>query len=164
MADETQTTPDLKAQVEYLRGLAKIVADEGLSEIEVEADGLKLSLKTGTPVVYAAPAPVAGMALPPQYAPAPSSGAPARAKAAKKEESFTPVVSPMVGVFYRAPSPSDPNFVEVGDRVERGQIIGLVEAMKSFNEIVAESGGTVALIPAETGQLVETGQPLVLLK
>ena len=70
----------------------------------------------------------------------------------------------MVGVFYRAPSPADPNFIAVGDRVERGQVIGLVEAMKSFNEIVAESGGIVSSIPAETGQLVETGQTLVLLK
>lgn len=183
MADETQpqdneqqqndqpaAIPDLSAQVEYLRGLAKVVADEGLTELEVESQGLKWTLKTPAPPTYsqpyAAPAGGEGFAAPVYTAPQPIAGAaPAAAgKAAKSEEALTPVVSPMVGVFYRAPSPSDPNFVEVGDRVERGQTIGLVEAMKVFNEIVAESGGTVAKIPAETGQLVETGQPLVLLK
>lgn len=175
MADETQPhdneqdapTPDLNAQVEYLRGLAKVVAEEGLTELEVESGGLKWTLKTAAPPTYAptyaAPVVGEGMAAPLYAAPPASVGAAAK-PAAKAEEAFTPVVSPMVGVFYRAPSPSDPNFVEIGDRVERGQTIGLVEAMKVFNEIVAESAGTVAKIPVETGQLVETGQPLVLLK
>ncbi|RYG56209.1 acetyl-CoA carboxylase biotin carboxyl carrier protein [bacterium] len=165
MAEDTQETPDLSAQVEYLRGLAKVVTEEGLSEIEIEADGFKLALKTATPLTVAVPqgAPVQGYAAPPLLA-APG-GAPApKAKAAGSAEALTPIVSPMVGVFYSAPSPADPNFIAVGDRVERGQVIGLVEAMKSFNEIVAESAGVVASIPAETGQLVETGQTLVLLK
>lgn len=171
MADETQpqandtpeATPDLTAQVEYLRGLAKVVADEGLTELEVESDGLKLTLKTPAPPTYAPAASGEGFAAPLYAAPL-TAAAPGAAPAAKKEEALTPIVSPMVGVFYRAPSPSDPNFIEVGDRVERGQTIGLVEAMKSFNEIVAESAGTVAKIPAETGQIVETGETLVLLK
>ena len=175
MADETQpqaqdtpeATPDLSAQVEYLRGLAQVVAEEGLSELEIESNGVKLTLKTPAPPTYAptyaAPAPGEGIPAPLFAAPQ-ALAAPGAKPAAKAEEKLTPIVSPMVGVFYRAPSPSDPNFVEVGDRVERGQTIGLVEAMKSFNEIVAESAGVVAKIPAETGQIVETGQPLVLLK
>jgi acetyl-CoA carboxylase biotin carboxyl carrier protein len=164
--DQNQVAPDLNAQVEYLRGLAKVVADEGLSELEVEADGVKWTLKTPALPTYAPTyaAPVSGEGYaPPLYA-APQAAPSAATPAAKSEEALTPIVSPMVGVFYRAPSPSDPNFVEVGDRVERGQTIGLVEAMKSFNEIVAESAGTVAKIPAETGQIVETGQTLILLK
>jgi acetyl-CoA carboxylase biotin carboxyl carrier protein len=164
MAEDTQETPDLSAQVEYLRGLAQVVNEAGLSEIEIEADGFKLSLKTATPVVYAAPqgVPAAPVALPMAAPGAPAASA--KKKKAASDESLTPVVSPMVGVFYRAPSPADPNFIAVGDRVERGQVIGLVEAMKSFNEIVAESGGIVASIPVENAQLVETGQTLVLLK
>lgn len=166
MAEETQETPDLNAQVEYLRGLAKVVNEAGLSEIEIEADGFKLSLKTPTPVVYAAPEGAPVTSAPMTFAPAGAApkATPSKAKAASKEEALTPIVSPMVGVFYRAPSPADPNFIAVGDRVERGQVIGLVEAMKSFNEIVAESGGIVAAIPVESAQLVETGQTLVLLK
>ncbi|HEX8463235.1 MAG TPA: acetyl-CoA carboxylase biotin carboxyl carrier protein [Abditibacterium sp.] len=166
MADETQEspqndgeTPDLTQQVEYLRALAQIVADEGLSQLEVESDGVKMTLKTATPQVFAAP--IEGVPAPIYAAPAAVATAP---KAVKTEEAFTPVVSPMVGVFYRAASPGEPNFVEIGDRVERGQTIGLVEAMKVFNEITAESAGIVAKTPVETGQLVETGQPLILLK
>lgn len=148
---------ELTQQVEYLRGLAQIVADEGLSEIEIKSEGLKLTLKSAN-LVVAAPQ---TLSLAPSSIGAPPVSTPPKAK---NEESLTPVVSPMVGVFYRAPSPSDPNFVEIGDRVERGQTIGLVEAMKVFNEVTAESGGVVAQIPVETGQLVETGQPLLLLK
>lgn len=156
---------DWPSQIEYVKGLAQIVAQEGVSELEIEADGLKITLKGATPtfvnietagVVSAAPA----VSVPSR----PASGAAPTQKAAKSDEKFTPIVSPMVGVFYRAPSPSDPNFVEVGDTVTKGQTIGLVEAMKVFNEITAEASGVVAKIPVETGALVETGQALILLK
>lgn len=156
MADQNLSeNPELASQVEYLRGLAQIVADEGLSEIEIKADGLKLTLKAATSSAAAPLAPSTSPFATPTLS---------ASTANKSEENLTPVVSPMVGVFYRAPSPSDPNFVEIGDRVERGQTIGLVEAMKVFNEITAESAGLVAQIPVQTGQLVETGQPLLLLK
>lgn len=155
---------DWPTQIEYVKGLAKIVAEEGVSELEIEADGLKITLKGAVTsyvtvetagVVSAAPTVAAG-----------SSGpvAPVAKAPAKSEEKLTPIVSPMVGVFYRAPSPSDPNFVEIGDTVTKGQTIGLVEAMKVFNEITAEVGGVVAKLPVETGALVETGQPIILLK
>ncbi len=166
MPDETplpDSNAQLQEQVEYLRGLAQIVAETGLAKLEIEAGDLKMTLKA--PSFAAAPAPVAAPSmaaplgtLPPGFAPAPT------APTAAKKDNFTPLVSPMVGVFYRAPSPSDPNFVEIGDRVERGQTIGLVEAMKVFNEITAESAGVVAQISVETGQLVETGQALLLLQ
>ncbi|MBW3638022.1 MAG: acetyl-CoA carboxylase biotin carboxyl carrier protein [Armatimonadetes bacterium] len=159
MADQNSgENLELPQQVEYLRGLAQIVADEGLSEIEIRADGLKLTLKAAS-LKFAPPAATAPLVM--SAAPAPSSPSPTPTRS---EENLTPVVSPMVGVFYRAPSPSDPNFVEIGDRVERGQTIGLVEAMKVFNEVTAENAGVVAQIPVQTGQLVETGQPLLLLK
>ncbi len=168
MADETQKdgeTPELTTQVEYLRELAQIVADEGLSRLKIESDDFKITLKSVIQVTYSAPIVAHGEMAPVSIAPiyAPQGAAPA-AKSAKSDEKLTPVVSPMVGVFYRAPSPNDPNFIEIGDRIERGQTIGLVEAMKVFNEITAESAGIVAQIRAQTGQLVETGEALLLLK
>lgn len=149
--------------VEFLRGLAQIVRDEQLSILEIENDQWKLTLRGARPQLVAAPVATPGTAV--LAAPVASlSPAPSSPAAPVPDESLVPVVSPMVGVWYRAPSPSDPPFVEVGDRVEAGQTIGLVEAMKVFNEITAESGGIVAQIAAQTGQLVETGESLLLLR
>lgn len=169
--------PSLSAQIDYVRGLAEVVAEEGLSELEIESDGFKITLKApslgapeGVTPVFA-PGFVPGGMMPGGIVPgaispgaqAPSGAAKPTPKA-KASEALTPLVSPMVGVYYRAPSPNDPNFIEVGDRVERGQNIGLIEAMKVFNEITAENSGVVAEILVQNGALVETGQPLVLLK
>ncbi|PQV64046.1 biotin carboxyl carrier protein [Abditibacterium utsteinense] len=167
MADETKKdgelqreTGDLARQVEYLRELAQIVADEGLSQLKIQEPDFKITLKTAAALAHTPSTNFEdGPAL--VYAPQPVGPA---AKTKIVEDKLTPIVSPMVGVFYRAPSPSDPNFIEIGDRVERGQTIGLVEAMKVFNEITAESAGVVAQIKAQTGQLVETGEALLLLK
>jgi acetyl-CoA carboxylase biotin carboxyl carrier protein len=84
------------------------------------------------------------------------------------QETFEPenriaLVSPMVGVFFRASGPDSPPYVEVGDHVEVGQTIGVMEAMKVFSEIPAECAGTVLEIPAQNGQLVRPGDPLVFL-
>lgn len=155
--------PDWNAQIEYVKELAQIVAQEGVSLLEIEADGVKITLKGASPQIVAAPQTLAAPSafLVPQAPQSAPISAPASAPASEK---LTPVESPMVGVFYRAPSPNDPNFVEVGDTVSKGQTIGLVEAMKVFNEIVAESSGVVAKIAVESGALVETGQPLLFLK
>ena len=159
MADDLSSpTPNISwpEQLPLLRELAQIVAEEGLSELQIEDGDLKWTLKSAVPTFVDAPVAMGVSSTPTMGVAAPLP--------AKKVESFTPLVSPMVGVWFRAPSPADPNFIEVGDRVERGQTIGLVEAMKVFNEITAEASGVVAEIPATNGQLVETGQPLVLLK
>jgi len=150
--------------VEYLRGLAQIVRDTGLSGLEIETDSWKVALRGPRPRASSGyeMAPLASPISVSNY----ENASPVSVSDAAPlvEESLVPVVSPMVGVWYRAPSPSDPDFVGIGDRVEVGQTIGLVEAMKVFNEIAAESGGVVAQIPAQTGQLVETGQPLLMLR
>lgn len=83
--------------------------------------------------------------------------APAEASAPKG----TPVNSPMTGIYYTASSPSAPPFIRVGDVVEAGQVVGLIEAMKVFNEIVAPMAGTVSEISAGNGQLVQPGEPLL---
>jgi acetyl-CoA carboxylase biotin carboxyl carrier protein len=154
MANERDENPhsqsDWDEQVEFLRGLAHIVRDEGLSELAVEAEGVRLSLKSaapGTTVVLAA-----------------QTAAHGGASAPASDHGLVPIVSPMVGVFYRAPSPNDPSFVEVGDTVSVGQVVGVVEAMKVFNEITSDIEGTVAEITAQNAELVETGAPLILVK
>ena len=74
------------------------------------------------------------------------------------------IVAPLTGVFYASPSPSSPSFVEVGDTVQHGQIVCIVEAMKVFNEIKAEVSGTVTAIVAQSGQLVQKGDALIRVK
>ncbi len=160
---------DWPQQLETLRALAQVVREESLSEVEVEYGGVQFSLKALSSVApNMAYAPFAGLGAPIAYsnvaATAPqfsSQTTPVSSVAEKKAASGTPVVSPMVGLFYRAPSPNDANFVEVGDRVEIGQTVGLIETMKVFNEITSEIEGTVLEIKALSGALVETGDVLM---
>ena len=106
------------------------------------------------PVVAAAPAP----------APAAPAAAPAAPAAAEEPAvTGTPVTSPMVGTFYRAPNPGAEPFVKVGDRVEVGQTLGIIEAMKLLNEIEAETAGVIKEICVENAQPVEFGQPLFII-
>lgn len=156
------------SQADYLRGLAEIVKEEKLSELEVETAGVRVTLKAPEPVVplttMLPPAPVGGVASPFEYVQPEAVGVSTPAAATQPEENLAEIVSPMVGVFYRAPSPNDPNFVEVGDKVEVGQTVALVEAMKVFNEITAEVAGTIVEIKPQSSDLVETGQVLITLR
>jgi acetyl-CoA carboxylase biotin carboxyl carrier protein len=93
----------------------------------------------------------------------PALGGPAAGGAPDEDAGLVPVASPLAGVFYAAPSPDDAPYVAVGDEVESGQVIALVEAMKVFNEIHAEVAGVVVKIVVAPGQQVETGQALMLL-
>lgn len=76
----------------------------------------------------------------------------------------TPVPAPIMGVYYRSPSPGEPPFVEVGDKVSAGDPIGTIEAMKVFSEVVSEVSGVVVAIPAENGKLVHAGDSLVVIE
>ncbi|MGB0623711.1 MAG: acetyl-CoA carboxylase biotin carboxyl carrier protein, partial [Luminiphilus sp.] len=111
------------------------------------------------PVAYAAPAPTAPAAAPaaaPAEAPATESAAPAAPPVADNA-----VLSPMVGTFYRSPSPEAPAFVEVGQTVRVGDVLCIVEAMKMMNQIEADRAGTVTAIHVENGEAVEFDQPLI---
>jgi acetyl-CoA carboxylase biotin carboxyl carrier protein len=174
-ADNTTGTSESSpqaAQLEYWRGLAQLAREEDLDEIEVEKAGVRVVLRARSseaPALQAMPLqamPVAAPGVLSAAAPQPAAAPPqAGASAAPaKDDNLIEIVSPMVGVFYRAPSPSDPNFIEVGDHVEIGQTLALVEAMKVFNEITAEVAGTVKEIKVNSSDLVETGQVLVTIR
>ena len=144
-----------------VRRLAGILNDTGLSEIEVERGDLKIrvarQVTAAATVVHAAPAPVAA-------APAPA------APAAQPEftgEALPPgevVKSPMVGTVYLQPQPGANPFVKVGDKVNQGQTLLIIEAMKTMNPIPAPKAGVVRAILAEDGQPVEFGEPLAVIE
>ncbi|MBL8558492.1 MAG: acetyl-CoA carboxylase biotin carboxyl carrier protein [Hyphomonadaceae bacterium] len=149
---------------DLVRELAKVLSEQGLTEIEVEHGELRLRLaRTQTvaahaPVAYA-PAPVA----PAPVAAAPAA-APAPAAAKDHRDDARAVTSPMVGTAYLAPEPGAKVFVKVGDTVAEGQTLLIVEAMKTFNPIVAPRSGKVVEIIVGDGQPVEFGQPLMLVE
>jgi acetyl-CoA carboxylase biotin carboxyl carrier protein len=145
-----------------VRKLADILTDTGLSEIEVERDGLKIRVAktlTAAPVHYATgPAPMAA-------APAPApSAAPAGEAAAPERRKGDVVNSPMVGTVYLQPQPDAPAFVKVGDTVSAGQTLLIVEAMKTMNPIPAPKAGKIVEIIVEDAQPVEFGEPLVVIE
>ena len=141
---------------ELVKKLIKIVKEEEISGLAVEEKGVKYEVRRDASGVvssshsFAAPAPV------PAAAAAPA--------AASEEEGLTAITSPMVGTFYRSPSPEAPPFVESGDEVAPGKVVCIIEAMKLFNEIEAEVKGKVAKVLVENGQPVEYGQKLMLIK
>jgi len=137
-----------RATIEALVG---ILDDKGLTEVEYEADGVRVRVaRSGAPVVATPPAQAA--ATMPRHA---ETEAPTASSASGKL-----VESPMVGTFYVASSPESAPFVEVGDRVKKGQVVCIIEAMKLMNEIECEYEGVVAERLVDNAQGVEFGQPL----
>jgi acetyl-CoA carboxylase biotin carboxyl carrier protein len=152
---------------DYVRSLALLVSDTGLSEIEIEKGDLRIRVAR-TLTMAAAPAPMqvvtqAAPALSAPVAAAPiAAAAPAGSASAKDHPGA--VKSPMVGTAYCRPSPDAKPFIEVGSTVKSGDKILLVEAMKTFNDIVAHKSGTVTAIFIEDGQPVEYDEVLVVIE
>jgi len=149
-----------------LKKLIDLVQESGIGEIEITEGEEKVRISrqgaAGAPIMMAAPAmqpmAMAGTASGPSVGtPAAATGA---APAAPAEPQGHVVKSPMVGTFYRAPSPGAPSFVEVGQQVTKGQTLCIIEAMKLLNEIEADASGTLKAILVENGQPVEYGQGL----
>lgn len=160
-----------------IQELIKFVSRAGVSEVELESKGFRIVIRTGNgkknghaeTVMVAAPVttPVAMPVAAPVAAPvvvapaAPASPAPAAAPAATNAVQQR---SPMIGTFYRSPSPDKPPFVGVGDEVKKGQTLCIIEAMKLFNEIECEFDGRIVKVLADDSSPVEYDQPLFLIE
>ena len=143
-----------------LKKLIDLVQESGIAELEITEGEEKVKIVKGG-VVSVAPGPaVAAPVAERAAAPAPAAPAPAEAETAPEGHV---VKAPMVGTFYRSPSPDAKAFVEVGQTVKEGDTICIIEAMKLMNEIEADAGGVVKAILVENGQPVEYGQPLFIL-
>ena len=151
--------------IRKVKKLIELLEESNIGEIEIKEgeESVRISrpgAQQAAPVAYAAPAPVAAAPTPsapaPAEAPAAESAAPAAAPVADNA-----VLSPMVGTFYRSPSPAAPSFVEVGQTVRVGDVLCIVEAMKMMNQIEADRAGTVTAIHVENGEAVEFDQPLI---
>ncbi|MGE5280608.1 MAG: acetyl-CoA carboxylase biotin carboxyl carrier protein [Deltaproteobacteria bacterium] len=152
--------------IKEIKEIINLMNENGLTEIEVEKEGLKLRLKKGAggdiimenmplqrvlPAAAAPPAPAAA---------APAETAPPVAAGKKTVE----IKAPMVGTFYRAPSPESPPFVEINQNIEIGQVVCILEAMKLMNEIKADIKGKIVDILVDNAEPVEFGQPLFLIE
>jgi acetyl-CoA carboxylase biotin carboxyl carrier protein len=147
---------------DLVRELATLISETDLTEIEVQKGDLRVRVARNVQLTVAAAHPVAAMAAPaPVAAPAPQHVAVA-APASGPHPGAVP--SPMVGTVYRRPSPDAKPFVEIGSVVAAGEKILLIEAMKTFNEIVAPRAGTVTAIMVEDGQPVEFGEQLLVIE
>ena len=147
-----------------VRELAELLAETDLSEIEVEKGDLRIRVarQSAPAAVHYAAAAAPVMAPPPMAAAHPASVG--MAPPAKAEAHPGAVTSPMVGTAYRRPSPEAKAFVDIGSQVKAGDKVLLVEAMKTFNEIVAPRAGTVTAILVEDGQPVEYGEALIVIE
>jgi acetyl-CoA carboxylase biotin carboxyl carrier protein len=153
-----------------IQNLIKFVANSGVAEVKLEMDDVKVTIRTTlegntteTTYVQQMPAqPVLQQAVIPQ-AIAPAAAAPATPAAPAAEESkYVTIKSPIIGTFYRKPSPDKPVFVEVGSTIGKGDVLCVIEAMKLFNEIEAEISGKIVKILVDDMSPVEFDQPLFL--
>lgn len=166
-----------------IQELIKLIQKSNLTEFKIKEGDFELSLRTekyqsGKAPQYIAPAAQPVMQVPPASAPAPAPAAPiAPAPDAKAPEQpkgteqpaasgsgdYLAIKSPMVGTFYRSPSPDKPAYVKVGDLVEKGNVVCIIEAMKLFNEIESEFSGRIVKVMVEDAQPVEYDQVLYLI-
>ncbi|MEZ4505578.1 MAG: acetyl-CoA carboxylase biotin carboxyl carrier protein [Thermomicrobiales bacterium] len=147
MPDNAASWEDI---ADFIQDAARQMREFGLTTLDVEHEGSRVRIKIEAPrkvVVDSAPETVSVQTS----TPAPS----------KQDDGQLVVTSPMIGTFYASPSPGEPPFVQEGDEVEAGQVIGIIEAMKIMNEITSEHGGIVSKILVTNAQPVEYGQPLV---
>lgn len=141
--------------LDLLREIIDLVAESGVSEIEIEEDGVRIMVRKDPP---AAAVPIQTVIQPAPTDQAPESGATSTAPTG------TEVRAPIVGTFYLAPSPEADPFVSVGDQVEPGDVLCIIEAMKLMNEIESEVSGTVRKVLVENASPIEFDQPLFIIE
>ena len=143
-----------------VKKLIELLDESGIAEIEITEGEESVRISRYAPGVLAAPAPVAMAAAP---AAAPAAAAPAAAPAAEPEEDGFEVKAPMVGTFYAASSPGAAPYVQVGDRINEGDTLCIIEAMKMMNQIDADVSGIVKSIRLQNGEPVEFGQTMIVI-
>lgn len=151
--------------LQEVKELIKILNQTDISEVNLESDGVKINIRKGHPAQAAPEAVVYQAALAPEV-PIKSTSQPVESikQPVETPSNLIPVVAPMVGTFYQAPSPDAPPYIKVGDQVEEGQAVCIIEAMKLMNEIEAEVSGKIVDILVENGEPVEYGQTLFLIE
>ncbi|MES1239766.1 MAG: biotin/lipoyl-containing protein, partial [Chloroflexota bacterium] len=156
----TATSPEDSSLLALIDRLSALLDRTELTELEVQVGGTGLVLRKPTALAPMVPAPVAvtGAATPGDGASTPAGSAPPAADAAPARPA---VMAPLTGIWYASPAPGSAPYVSLGGEVAVGQIIGLIEAMKLFNEIKSDKAGRVAKINAESGKLVRAKQPLI---
>ena len=151
--------------IRKVKKLIELLEESNIGELEIKEgeESVRIARNSGTTQYFSAPAPAAYAApAAPAAAPVAASAAPvAAAPAAAVEIAGHVVKSPMVGTFYRSPSPGSPSFIEVGKQVKAGDVICIIEAMKMMNQIEADKAGVIGAILVEDGNPVEFDQPLV---
>ena len=159
--------------IKEIQSLIKFVAKSGASEVKLETDDIKITIRTGAlgntqETAYVQQIPVSS-APAPQYmnpvaeTPAQGSSDTSNTNAATEEESkYITIKSPIIGTFYRKPSPDKPSFVEVGSDISQGDVLCVIEAMKLFNDIESEVSGKIVKVLVEDSSPVEFDQPLFL--
>ncbi|WP_248724491.1 acetyl-CoA carboxylase biotin carboxyl carrier protein [Seonamhaeicola sp. ML3] len=157
--------------IKEIQNLIRFVAKSGASEVKLEMDDVKITIKTGsdteTTIVQQVPAPQIAqpVAVPAPVVEAAAPAAPAVPAAetpANDDSKYITIKSPIIGTFYRKPSPDKPLFVEVGQTIAEGDVLCIIEAMKLFNEIESEVSGKVVKILVDDSSPVEFDQPLFL--
>lgn len=161
--------------IKEIQELIKFVAKSGATEVNLEIDNVKISIKSPakkgavpeTTIIQQIPVAQSPTAVMPAAAPAPAPApvaepTPAKAAESKDEDNYITVKSPMIGTFYRKPSPDKDTFVNVGDTVKPGDVICVIEAMKLFNEIESEISGKIVKVLVDDSTPVEYDQPLFL--
>jgi len=151
---------DLPKYVKELKELLDLMKSHDLAEVELEEEGQKIRLRKTEPHISAAPMAIQGAFPAVSPAATPGSDAGGDPEAAEEDDELHKVPSPLVGSFYRSPSPEADAFVSEGDRVDEDTVLCIVEAMKVMNEITAGVSGVVREILVENGSAVEYDQPL----
>ena len=157
--------------IKEIQNLIKFVAKSGATEVKLEMDDVKITIRTGA--LNTGQETTIVQQIPVAQTPAPVAQIQAEAPVAKPETSDTPaeedskyitIKSPIIGTFYRKPSPDKPSFVEVGDNIAQGDVLCVIEAMKLFNDIESEVSGKIVKILVDDSSPVEFDQPLFLVE
>jgi len=141
-----------------IKKLIEVVKQEDISGLAVEEGGVKYEIKRERGIIKEIPHPVT------HAKEEKAKDLSSEAQRAKEEEGLVAITSPMVGTFYRSPSPDSPPFVQEGDRISAGKVVCIIEAMKLFNEIESDVSGKIVKILVENAKTVEYGQKLMLVK